>query len=202
MVRLNVLHIIAKLELGGAQQNTLYTLSHLNKQRFHPTLVTGRQGILVEEAKKVISATQEADVLLAVGLNTRRMARYRKAKELIEQGAIGEIILAEASSSGEAGMKLTPEMWRWYRKESPGGPLMSFTIHYADCLNHLVGPMKTVKAFTSKVCGEAGTEILALRAYCFSIFQKACRVMGIFLREMNSAGRLLFFTNRGRLCSR
>ncbi len=53
MARLNVLHTIAKLELGGAQQNTLYTLKNLDKQRFHPILVTGCQGILAEEAKKM-----------------------------------------------------------------------------------------------------------------------------------------------------
>lgn len=38
---------------------------------------------------------------------------------------------------------------------------MSFTIHYADCLNHLVGSMKTVKAFTSKVCGKAEADDVA-----------------------------------------
>lgn len=53
LAKLNVLHIISKLELGGAQLNTLYTLRHLNKQCFHPVLVTGPQGILVEEAKKM-----------------------------------------------------------------------------------------------------------------------------------------------------
>ncbi len=53
MARINVLHIIAKLELGGAQLNTLYTLKNLDRQRFNPLLATGCQGILVEEAKKM-----------------------------------------------------------------------------------------------------------------------------------------------------
>jgi predicted dehydrogenase len=83
------------------------------------------------------------------------MARYRKAKALIDQGRIGEIILAEANSSGDLGMRLTPEKWRWYRSESPGGPLMSFTVHHADNLNYLVGPVKRVTAFISNVCGKA-----------------------------------------------
>lgn len=109
----------------------------------------------VADGKKMISAAKDASVVLAVGQNARRMARYRKAYELIEKGAVGEVILAEANSSLDLGMRLTPERWRWHREESPGGPLMSLTIHHADNLNHLVGPVKRVTAFTSKVCGKA-----------------------------------------------
>jgi glycosyltransferase involved in cell wall biosynthesis len=46
----SVVHIITKLELGGAQQNTLYTIAHLNRDRFRPYLITNPEGILVPEA--------------------------------------------------------------------------------------------------------------------------------------------------------
>jgi glycosyltransferase involved in cell wall biosynthesis len=46
-----VVHIITKLELGGAQQNTLYTLSHLDRDRFAPYLIAGSGGLLDEEAR-------------------------------------------------------------------------------------------------------------------------------------------------------
>jgi len=45
-----VVHIITKLELGGAQQNTLFTIAHLNRERFRPYLITNNEGILVSEA--------------------------------------------------------------------------------------------------------------------------------------------------------
>jgi len=45
-----VVHIITKLELGGAQQNTLFTLSHLDRERFAPFLIAGCGGLLDEEA--------------------------------------------------------------------------------------------------------------------------------------------------------
>ena len=45
-----VCHIITRLELGGAQQNTLFTVSHLNETKFHRVLVTGESGILDREA--------------------------------------------------------------------------------------------------------------------------------------------------------
>jgi glycosyltransferase involved in cell wall biosynthesis len=41
-----VLHIITKLEFGGAQSNTIYTVSHLNSALFDAKLVSGPGGIL------------------------------------------------------------------------------------------------------------------------------------------------------------
>ena len=49
--KLKVFHIITMLELGGAQQNTLYTISHLNKTQFEAGLITSDKGLLVDEAK-------------------------------------------------------------------------------------------------------------------------------------------------------
>ena len=113
---------------------------------------------LVGDAKRMIAEAKEANVILAVGHKHRRLARYRKAKELLAQGALGEILLVEASSSSDLGLKLTPEIWRWYRKENPIGPLMPHTVHLTDLLNHLIGPMKTVTAFSSKLSGKAETD--------------------------------------------
>jgi len=48
-----VVHIITKLELGGAQQNTLYTVSHLDRGLFEPVLVSGEPGILDDEARSL-----------------------------------------------------------------------------------------------------------------------------------------------------
>ncbi len=49
--RVPVVHVITKLELGGAQQNTLYTLAHLDRHRFEPCLVAGCGGLLDEDAR-------------------------------------------------------------------------------------------------------------------------------------------------------
>jgi glycosyltransferase involved in cell wall biosynthesis len=47
----HVVHIITKLELGGAQQNTLFTVAHLDRDRFRPYLITNPEGILSPEAR-------------------------------------------------------------------------------------------------------------------------------------------------------
>lgn len=53
MEKIRVAHIITKLELGGAQQNTLFTIKNLDRDRFMPILITGDDGMLLEEALKL-----------------------------------------------------------------------------------------------------------------------------------------------------
>jgi glycosyltransferase involved in cell wall biosynthesis len=53
MYPIKVVHIITKLELGGAQENTLYTVGHLDPKKFAPELITGNEGILIEDAMKI-----------------------------------------------------------------------------------------------------------------------------------------------------
>lgn len=54
MKKIKVIHIITKLELGGAQKNTLYTVSNLNKNYFDVMLVCGKGGILDDETKEAL----------------------------------------------------------------------------------------------------------------------------------------------------
>jgi glycosyltransferase involved in cell wall biosynthesis len=53
MPKIVVIHIITKLELGGAQQNTLYTVFHLDPSKFEPFLIAGPGGVLDEEAARL-----------------------------------------------------------------------------------------------------------------------------------------------------
>lgn len=46
-----VIHVITRLELGGAQRNTLFTVAHLDRARFTPALITGPGGALDHEAR-------------------------------------------------------------------------------------------------------------------------------------------------------
>lgn len=54
MTRIVNVHIITRLELGGAQQNTLYTVTHLDPRKFLSYLVTGRGGLLDGEASSLL----------------------------------------------------------------------------------------------------------------------------------------------------
>jgi 1,5-anhydro-D-fructose reductase (1,5-anhydro-D-mannitol-forming) len=109
--------------------------------------------LTVADCRRMIAATDKASVVLAIGQNKRRMPMFRKVHAMIAAGALGTIILAEANSSSGFGLTATPDKWRWYRNESPGGALTSHTVHHADLFNHLIGVPKRVTGFARKVCG-------------------------------------------------
>lgn len=52
MKKLKVVHIITKLELGGAQINTIYTYENLDKIQFETYLLSGPGGLLTHKVKK------------------------------------------------------------------------------------------------------------------------------------------------------
>lgn len=51
-MRLKVVHIITRLDLGGAQQNTLHTVRSLDASRFEPILLCGEGGYLDAEVRR------------------------------------------------------------------------------------------------------------------------------------------------------
>jgi glycosyltransferase involved in cell wall biosynthesis len=51
--RVKVAHVITRLELGGAQQNTLYCCAYHNRKIFEVVLISGVGGYLDPEAKKI-----------------------------------------------------------------------------------------------------------------------------------------------------
>ncbi|MGQ9618643.1 MAG: glycosyltransferase family 4 protein [Candidatus Aminicenantia bacterium] len=53
-MRIKVCHIITKLELGGAQKNTLYTVSSLNPSIFETYLISGEAGLLDKKAMELL----------------------------------------------------------------------------------------------------------------------------------------------------
>ncbi|GJM21768.1 MAG: glycosyl transferase family 1 [Planctomycetota bacterium] len=55
--RIPVVHVITRLELGGAQQNTLHTVAQLDRERFEPWLIAGEGGLLDDEARALPDVT-------------------------------------------------------------------------------------------------------------------------------------------------
>lgn len=109
--------------------------------------------LTVADCQRMLAETGKAGVILAIGQNKRRMPAFRKVAEMVANGDVGTVILIEANSSSAFGLSATPEQWRWFRSESPGGPLTSHTVHHADLFNHLLGTPARISAFTRKICG-------------------------------------------------
>jgi glycosyltransferase involved in cell wall biosynthesis len=51
--KINILYVITKLELGGAQKQLLSLIQGLDKKRFNPYIITAYDGLLVDAAKEI-----------------------------------------------------------------------------------------------------------------------------------------------------
>ena len=71
------------------------------------------------DAVAIDRACREAGVILSVGHSARRLKGSRKIKEIIDQGGIGKLVMAECNFSNDRSLELTPDKWRWYRDRNP-----------------------------------------------------------------------------------
>lgn len=127
------------------------------------------------DGERMIEACQKAGVVLMVGHHLRRLAAFRKVKELVDSCAIGDPIQVEANFSQNLGFTLTPGSFRWKGDDSgcPAGSLMTLGIHHADLFNYLFGPIRSVFSYFNKLYVEAPVEDVTA-----TIFQFECGVLG------------------------
>jgi predicted dehydrogenase len=90
-----------------------------------------------EAGERMRQACVEAGVTLMVGHAFRRLGAARRVKQLIDAGALGRVVLAEANMSLTGSFE--PGAWR---ARNPGGPIMQLGIHHVDTLAYWLGPVR------------------------------------------------------------
>ena len=124
MKPLPVVHIITKLELGGAQQNTLFTVAHLDRERFRPYLITNNKGILVSEAMalKDIKTFFLPELIREINpvMDMRALFKIRGILRSLKKNDSGMIVHTHSSKAGILG--------RWGARLA-GADVIIHTIH-------------------------------------------------------------------------
>ncbi len=107
----------------------------------------------LDDARRMIAASEKAKLTLLIGHLHRRYAANRKVKEMVANGAIGRPIMVEGNLSSGQGWDLKPGEFRWRGDDTgcPAGALMTIGVHQADTLNYIFGPVKRVSAFFNKL---------------------------------------------------
>lgn len=121
MSSLPVVHIITKLEFGGAQQNTLYTVQNLDRSRFRPILITGPGGYLMPEAERMDVPLYVTQKLIRDVSPVTDLKAYREITRILRSVAPGPAIVHTHSS--KAGI-----VGRWAANRS-GVPVIIHSIH-------------------------------------------------------------------------
>jgi predicted dehydrogenase len=143
----------AALDAGDA-----VLLATPNDDHEEQALVAAEHGkhVLVEKpiattiaaGERMRDACAAAGVALLVGHELRRLGAARKTKAVVESGALGTVVLAEANFSLSSPVK--PGTW----KEGRGTPLVQLGVHHADTLQYLLGPVTRTTGRLNRVISE------------------------------------------------
>jgi predicted dehydrogenase len=126
----------------------------------------------LEAAERMREACSRAGVTLAVGHGFRRLGAARKVGELVSAGALGHVVLAEATFSLPG--SFPRHAWRAHRDRNPGGPLMQLGIHHVDTLASWLGPIERSTGRFASVATEAEIDDLGVVTLEF-----ACGALGV-----------------------
>ncbi len=103
-----------------------------------------------KEADEIVNYCREKGVRIAAGFMMRFSTMHRKIKELIDGGAIGQLVYTDAQFTC-----WYPEIegaWRQYKNKSGGGALMDMGMHLVDLTQYITGSkIKSVAAFIENI---------------------------------------------------
>ena len=107
----------------------------------------------LEAGERIRAACLDAGVALMVGHAFRRLGAARRTKALLEEGALGRVVLAEANMSLPGTFRAGA--WRAHRERNAGGPLMQLGIHHVDTLAYWLGPVRRANGRFAHVHADA-----------------------------------------------
>jgi myo-inositol 2-dehydrogenase/D-chiro-inositol 1-dehydrogenase/scyllo-inositol 2-dehydrogenase (NAD+) len=87
-----------------------------------------------EECKAMIAAASDAGVILQIGFMRRFDANFRRAKEMVDSGGIGDLVSVKSQTRGPS----VPQEWMYDIAKS-NGPLAEVNSHDIDTLRWFTG---------------------------------------------------------------
>ena len=108
-----------------------------------------------EEACSMQRAAAESGRVFGVAYYRRMYAKVNRAKELIDEGAIGRPVFAEATSHDWLDAESSHRGWLADPKLAGGGPLYDIASHRIDLMNYLFGK-------PARACGQISTLVQKL----------------------------------------
>jgi len=98
----------------------------------------------IADARAITAACRKAGVVLGLGYQRRKESQFRWVRKQIDDGVFGKMVNAEANISRDRLGKFEAGSWRYTAEGMPGGVMLQIGIHYADVLEYLMGPIKSV----------------------------------------------------------
>ncbi|MDB5049379.1 MAG: oxidoreductase domain protein [Fibrobacteres bacterium] len=122
------------------------------------------------ECLAMISACRDAKAPLFVAYYRRRLPRFLKVKEILEQGGIGEVrsvSVTLAHAPGAAFLEKADPPWRVVPEIAGGGLFLDLASHTLDILDYLLGPIAEAKGLAANQSGLHRVEDAVAAAFAF-----------------------------------
>ena len=98
----------------------------------------------------VAALEKKHGVRIVVGHCARLLSGVQVMRKAMDDGQLGTVTQIEATYSNDRALRLTPNDWRWYQKNSPGGCLSQIGIHSLDAMRFLGGDIAAVSASAAR----------------------------------------------------
>lgn len=109
-------------------------------------LVEKPAGRKADELADVMKEAERTNALVRVGFNHRYHRAFRKARELVDQGALGELMFVRARY-GHGGRLGYDKEWRANPELSGGGELIDQGVHLIDLARWFLGDFTDVQGY-------------------------------------------------------
>jgi len=152
----------------------------------------------LDDADRMISASQETGRSLGVVLQNRYNSPMQEVCRLLEAGRLGRLYLGNACV-------------RWYRPQSyyeddwhgtwamDGGALMNQSIHHIDALQWFMGPVKSAYAYTATLAHQIETEDVGVAVLRFRSGALGTIEGSTLTWPQNLEGSVAIFGERGSI---
>jgi predicted dehydrogenase len=101
------------------------------------------------DAERSVAACREAGVMLGIGHERRYEPAIEEVRRLINEGALGTIMHAEAHFNHDKLANVPEGDWRASPKDAPAAGMTAMGIHLTDLFAYLLGPISEVYAATT-----------------------------------------------------
>lgn len=118
-------------------------------------------GITIDECEDMIKACKKNRVKLMVAYYQRLLSHHQKAREIIEKGLLGRILMCKAQICSPGSHPDWGGGWFRDPKLSGGGILMDAGCHIIDLLRFLIGEIVEVSAFCDVLDSDYPVENIA-----------------------------------------
>lgn len=112
------------------------------------------------ECLRMVEAFERAKVPLFVAYYRRALARFSKAKEIVDSGRLGQIHSVDVRFTNDGQLGLNPARlpWRVQAERAGGGLFLDLASHTLDVLDFLFGPLQAVTGAAANVAAAGDVE--------------------------------------------